>query len=497
MDIAATAEPGLPALAWLVECEDGQMRGRCGAAVEISGHGLFEGAWAGDFPAFDFDRTDYVFGTGVRIRDGQAVFVPPSHTLDALYVWLRSGGYCVSNSLAFLCEHTGIDLPYAGYGRRFASVVLGIERYRKEIHRNPRGRLYRMVYDPFRIIDGAVRPDCSAVSSRFGDFGSYRAHLADVLRRASNNAASPDRKRAYAPLATCSTGYDSSACAVLAAEIGCRTAITFGTDRTGKADSGSEVGTRLGLEVAELPGYARRWVPDGLTEVEFCTSGLGGEDVVFLQAAGILRGRMVITGFFGDSVWGFDKAAGTTIERSDLSGGSLSELRLRLPFIHLPLPFVGARDWPEIRRIGHSAEMQSHRVGGKYDRPIPRRILEDAGVPRGLFGQEKKMVSSLIFIDRTRLSPESRRDFLEQEAGIIGGRKLLYILRRLAFHGRLTAGRLVPHLQRTILGDYRIFEHTHPRSSDAVFLWALGKQRRIYRTAPRPADDARRRKLSS
>jgi hypothetical protein len=496
MDIAATVEPGLPALAWLVECEEGRMQARCGPAVEISGRGLFEGSWTGDFPAFDFDHADYIFGTGVRIRDNSPVFVPPSHTLDALYVWLRSGGYCVSNSLAFLCEHARIDLPYAGYGRRFASVVLGIARYRQEIHRNARGRLCRVVYNPFCITNGSVRPGRSAASPGFDDFRSYRSHLADVLRRASDNAACPDRKRTYAPLATCSTGYDSSACAVLARETGCRTAITFGTDRTGKADSGREVGARLGLEVAELPGHAGNWAPDGLAEVEFCASGLGGDDVVFLQAAEALRGRMLVTGFHGDSVWGLDKQAGTTIERGDLSGGSLGELRLRLPFVHLPLPFVGAREWPEIRRIGRSEEMQSYRIGGKYDRPIPRRILEEAGVPRGLFGQEKKMVSSLLFIDRTRLSSESRHDFLEQEARVVGGRKLRYHLRRLAFHGRLTAGRLLPRLQRLFLGDYRIFEHTHPRSGDAVFLWALRRQRRVYRTPPRPAGDSRR-KLSS
>ncbi len=493
MAITIAVEPGLPALAWLVESDGSRLRARCGPAVEIAGDGLFEGCWAADFPSFDFDRAPYVFGTGMRLRDGLPVFVPPSHTLDALYVWLCGSGYCVSNSLAFLCEHAGIDLPYAGYGRRFASVVLGIERYKTRVHRNSEGSLHRVVYDPFRIAGGALRRDRIDATQRFGDFAGYRAHLTEVLRRSAENAAHPDRKQTYSPLATCSTGYDSSACAVLASEIGCRTAITFGVDRTGKPDSGREVGEHLSLEVTELPGHAERWAPDGLAEAEFCTSCLGGDDLVFLQAAETLPNRMVLTGFHGDSVWGLDKPVGTTIERGDLSGGSLGELRLRLPFVHLPLPFVGARAWPDIRRIGHAEEMRPYRIGGKYDRPIPRRILEEAGVPRSLFGQEKKMVSTLVFIDRTRLSPESQRDFLQQEDRIVGGRKLLYHLRRLAFHGRLTASRraqmiagdrLLPHLQRLVLGDYRIFEHTHPRSGDALFLWALERQRRIYCTAP-------------
>ena len=39
-----------------------------------------------------------------------------------------------------------------------------------------------------------------------------------------------------------------------------------------------------------------------------------------------------------------------------------------------------------------SPEMAPWRLGNGYDRPIPRRILESAGVPRALFGARKKAV---------------------------------------------------------------------------------------------------------
>lgn len=496
MVITTAVEPGLPALAWLVEGEGGRMRARCGPGVEISAHGLFEGCWTGDFPAFDFDHADYVFGTGMRLRDGTPVFVPPSHTLDALYVWLRPAGYSVSNSLAFLCEHCGIDMPYAAYGGRFASAVLGIERYEMEIHRSAHGALFRVVYDRFNVGDDGLRLVRPAAAPHFRDFASYRAHLGDVITRAAGNAAHGDRKQTYRLLGTCSTGYDSSACAVLASELGCREALTFKVDRTGKSDSGRDVAALLGMDAFELQGHGGGWVPGGLTEVEFCASGLGGDDIVFQQAESHLRHRMLVTGFHGDSVWDLEKPAVTSIERGDVAGSSLGEFRLRVAFIHLPLPFVGCRDWPEVRRISRSEEMLPYRIGGKYDRPIPRRILEEAGVPRGLFGQQKKMVSALIFIDRTRLSRESHRDFLQQEPRIVGARRLYFQLRRAVFHGRLAANRLAhrifastppPKVQRILLGDYRVFEHTHPRSSDAVFLWALERQRRVYR-APPPAE---------
>lgn len=500
MVIDSKVECGLPALAWLVECDGaGEIHALCGKSVEVSEHGLFEGCWAGDFAAYDFDRVTYVFGSGVRMRDGKPIFVPPSHTLDALYIWNRSDGYCVSNSLAFLCEYCAIDLPYAGYGRRFASVVLGIEKYEKEIHRDAHGTLLRIVYDHFSIEDGALRVARPATACPFSDFVTYRAHLLDTIRRTAENGDHPDRQQSYDVLATCSTGYDSATGAALAFEIGCREAITFGTDRAGNVDSGREIAERLGMECIELPGHGHDWAPAALTEVEFCSTGLGGEDVVFSQADHLLSHRLLITGFHGDSVWSLDKHAVTSIERGDLSGSSLSEFRLRLGFVHLPLPFIGCRNWPQIQRINRSTEMSPYRIGGKYDRPLPRRILEEAGVDRALFGQQKKAVSTLLFSDRMRLSRESLRDFLEHEPAIVADRRLFFYFRSIQFLGQRIANKLAREFFARLLGlhtwyrrmesmlinDYRVFEHTHPRTGDAVLLWALQKQKQAYRASSR------------
>src|SRR5258708_10810292 len=50
-------------------------------------------------------------------------------------------------------------------------------------------------------------------------------------------------------------------------------------------------------------------------------------------------------------------------------------------------------------------------VGGSYTRPICRRILEEAGVPRELFGMDKKAASVLFFDRNSFLSEASRRDY--------------------------------------------------------------------------------------
>ena len=62
----------------------------------------------------------------------------------------------------------------------------------------------------------------------------------------------------------------------------------------------------------------------------------------------------------------------------------------------MPIPFIGALRKPEIIAISRSAEMVSYSVGGIYDRPLARRLLEEAGVPRHLFGQRKRAMA-LVF----------------------------------------------------------------------------------------------------
>lgn len=45
--------------------------------------------------------------------------------------------------------------------------------------------------------------------------------------------------------------------------------------------------------------------------------------------------------------------------------------------------------WPSIYKINNSQEMEKYSIGGQYDRPIPRRIAEESGVPRDSFGIKK------------------------------------------------------------------------------------------------------------
>ena len=64
-----------------------------------------------------------------------------------------------------------------------------------------------------------------------------------------------------------------------------------------------------------------------------------------------------------------------------------------------------------IHPINRSPEMKPWCVVGNYDRPIVRRIVEEAGVPREPFGNRKHGGGG--YLHGRDLSLESERDFLE------------------------------------------------------------------------------------
>ncbi len=81
---------------------------------------------------------------------------------------------------------------------------------------------------------------------------------------------------------------------------------------------------------------------------------------MYYSAAGdMLNGRVLLTGFYGDRVWGRDnKKLDATVLRGDRAGLSLTEYRLWAGFIHFPLPFMGVRQIRDINKISNSAEMK-------------------------------------------------------------------------------------------------------------------------------------------
>ena len=244
---------------------------------------------------------------------------------------------------------------------------------------------------------------------RFAYFSEYRDYLQRHVQRLFDNAGDRRRQVRFEPLSTISKGYDSSAAAVLARDAGCREAVTIDQRRrTKELDSGAGIADILGLEVrtfGRLDYRSRK----GFPEAEF-----SGGPSELASMADAFAGRIVSTGYMGDCVWdlNFPDVTGDIVRGSE-GGSSVTEFRLRHGFVHLPVPFIGCTSHPAIHAISTSDEMKPWRIGGRYDRPIARRILEDAGVPREMVGMRKGAVAVYVTeegIDAT-LGPESLSDF--------------------------------------------------------------------------------------
>jgi hypothetical protein len=189
-------------------------------------------------------------------------------------------------------------------------------------------------------------------------------------------------------------GYDSTAVSALASSLGCREAVTF-RNRPGTGfpdDHGTAVGDLLGLKTTEYYFLGFKELPV-LPEAEFCASP-HGTDVVMAVMEEQPREALLFTGRHGDIIWGNRKAELHSDLRepssTSLSGTTMNEFRLRAGFFHFAVPFVGAVHARSIYGITTAEEMKLWSVAGEYDRPIPRRIAEEAGVPRSMLGCKKQ-----------------------------------------------------------------------------------------------------------
>jgi hypothetical protein len=268
--------------------------------------------------------------------------------------------------------------------------------------------------------DTSIRIVAKPEPPAFASYREYRDYLSTGLRRVVANASARSRKVGYTPLTTLSSGYDSTACAALATEAGCREAVTFRTARRESStaiepdDGGGDIGRQLGLTVREFDRDAYRSARD-FPEAEFVACGDLGQDLPWTAFGGVFEGRLVISGTHGDVVWDrHSMPPGKGIFRKEMSGCSMVEFRSRVGFAYVVPAFFGSWSHPSIHAISTSAEMLPWSVGGHYDRPIPRRIAEEKGVKRGTFARRKKAVAVLLNregrIDQL-MNAESRADF--------------------------------------------------------------------------------------
>lgn len=407
--------PQWPVLAWLARCRRGSdvVTVFHGGRVECTSDWFCEAAWTGPFEDGDFDRTDIVAGSGGRLRDDHVIFVSPGATVDRLQSLETPDGHWVSNSLACLLESTdtAIDSASGRYFYVFRSVVAGLKKYTRAFP-TAKGPVQLTYFDNL-IWDGrtlAVAPK-PGLGKDFSTFDRYAAFLRQSMRALAENGASSFRACRYDLLSTASSGYDSSTVTVLAREAGARQVLCFDQARRGLDDSGEPLAAWLGMTPVVVQRHA--WMSSPLPEPAFMAADAHGGDVFFRGAESLLQGKILLTGYHGDKIWdAHTTKISPDIVRGDQSGLSLTEYRLTIGLLHTPVSFWGVRQIADICAITHAAEMKPWDLANDYNRPICRRIVESAGVPRDMFGNEKKATWVLMGRMKQFLSPASMDDYL-------------------------------------------------------------------------------------
>lgn len=410
--------PDFPVLAWMAEASSGPMEIslRHGALVETGKDYFVEGAWNGPFATHDFHKADAFFGSGGRLADGELTIAPSASTTDyCYYQTLTDGRLLVTNSLPLLLAALDDELDPAcrDYLRINNSILSGISSYQPRMP-TKRGSVLRLVYQNLRLTCKGICLENKPFPAAFSCYRDYVAGLSASYAAIAENARDPMRRHPLQITSTQSKGYDSTAANAIAVEHGLDAVFSIARSKGhgkfadqdeayGVDDSGEQIGQALGFDCTFVDRRALEGQPE--SEHLYYASLHASEDT---NMAGInphiKAPALLLSGCMGEitAPWDYYYARGyktehiADLERADHGGHGMGEIRLAMGFIHLPFFFIGARRREDILEITASPEMDPWRMHNNYDRPISRRIAEEAGVPRTHFGQQKN-ATAMVF----------------------------------------------------------------------------------------------------
>lgn len=387
-----------------------------GPCVETGEGWCVEAVWAGNFKKGDLDTTDLVFGSGIRSRDGKVIFVSPGTTLERLYYCKSCNSWYVSNTMPGLlaCAKMSLDIEYLKYSDDIRSIERGLKECKKALPAVPEDiniiSFHNLMYDG-KGLKEISKPD---TAPHFETFEDYHAFLIKSAIRLKENYNDPFRRHKIFPLTSISSGYDSPAVSVIARHAGCAKAVTIKQANSilRKPDSGFQIAKCLDMDCKI---YDR--IPREYTNEIALWAGEGVDWDLHLSIFNYPEPLCIFfTGFFG-SIWDREPPDYTDqIERGATSGSGFSEFRIQKGVFQCAVPFWGARHVKEICKISRSNEMKQWTLMSDYDRPIPRRIVESANVPRGTFANSKKLTAGRgngFYWPYSKREDQSYRSFLD------------------------------------------------------------------------------------
>lgn len=412
--------PNLPVLAWCLRMEAGSDKAALmhGSGVDCHSDFFYEGCWNGSLTGTGLFESSVCIASGASIYNETLIIACPSNTVARVYIIKLDDTLWASNSMAFVvaASKQALESDYLFYRDDISSIINGLNKATKNVPLEGNASIEMYCHCNILIEKNlTVRRLEKTPCPSFSTFLEYRFFLTNCLNSLLTNANLSTRLRQFKPLVSISRGYDSVTCSVLAKEAGCQDAITLFNPDSDEPynDNGAAIAEILGLKIREFSRVAYKNINK---ESEFLSLGTGGEDAFFAPFENLLQGKIFISGFHGDKVWDKNcEKISDQIVRGDPSGGDLEEFRLRVGFIHMPIPFFGCRAHRAIVAISNSPEMEAWSIGGDYDRPICRRIAEEAGLARASFGQKKRVMSRSFISEKLDwyFGPESLQDFLQ------------------------------------------------------------------------------------
>ena len=432
-------ENKLPKLAWVafIDTEKQSIKAIHGKNVEYRQNWMVEGVWDDEFIKGCFHETEIFFGSGMRIIGNKVHFVSSTSLADRILFCRDNKKIIVSNSLLLLLGYTDARLDEKHDYKEEADSIKekGIKTYNRKfkiIH--PTINHFNQVFSENIIIENdQIKFEFKKPKNvRIQTYEDYYHLMLKTLKSLRSNYQSRYRKFKIRSYSTISSGYDSTAVSVLAKKIGVNECFSGnkidGLFRCGKKEAGCEIANILGYKVNVLNNKRNSITRDELfflatnypkfSKSVWCEISLHSMVKTIEQQGST---AIIFTGYRGH-IW--DAESDEKYQQGDLKshgaigGLNLTEVRLKAGFINIAVPYMFASKSREIYQISKSSEMSYWKLNQPYDRPIPRRIVEDSGIERYLFGINKQHITTTYLWP---INKENRMHFfkyLKQTKGI-------------------------------------------------------------------------------
>ncbi len=407
-----------PRLGWLakVDKSENQINVVHGPSVECHTDWMVEGVWDDDFERGAFHYSENFFGSGIRVENDRIYFVASSSRADRIFFCEDNEKFAFSNSLILLLSHTGAQLDdNHDYHSESLSICKGSNEYKKEyrvIHSEIKC-FYQVFYENTILSEKGISFQRPYKTRKIGSYNQYYHMIMEVLHKVRTNYECDARKYILPAYSTLSQGYDSTAVTCLVKNIGVKDVFIGNQiphalhipNRMSEKDGAIQIAKRLGCKILCINSSRESISED---ELYFLATNYPKyytrpwSEVALHGMAKYIESHcssaVVFTGHHGDSVWDINIPNDFLNDERRTSAmiGFCREMRLKAGFIHIPVPIIGATNIKDIVSISRSQEMIPWRLNNSYDR-LPRRIAEEAGVPRHLFGQKKGFIANLYF----------------------------------------------------------------------------------------------------